>query len=520
MDNCVFAESSNFYCEDNKNIAESIFKQYERVIIESLITSFGLDFLIKDSHGGDVDTIHNVRQIGRDSEMFYKNRHNQKSYESNDKYNSHEYHSHDTYKAINCEVSKMRKSGILYDAYTGEMIKRNGKSDLDHVISAKEIHEDRGRILAGLNGADLANCNENLKPTNPHTNRTKKALSMNEFLDRYGNEYTDKQKKNMRELDSESRKSYEMKIASEYYTSSRFKNDVAKAAGNTGIKMGLRQALGFVFAEIWFAVKDEFSYVKTGLNMDMGEFFKAISHGVKKGFENAKIKYKALFSKFIDGAVSGALSSITTTICNIFFTTSKNIVKIIRQSYVSIVEALKIIFINPDNLEMGERIKAVAKVLAVGASIILGTVVSEAISKTAVGAIPVIGDIVQTFCGTLITGIVSCTLLYFLDRSEISNKLVNILNNFHTITTEVNCFRSQAEYFEKCAAEILSIDIDKFRKETYEFNTFANKIDNVKNERELNLLLKDTMRKMGISSPYGDDFNTFMKDKSRKLVIG
>ena len=50
--------------------------------LESLITSFGLDFLLmKDRHGGDVDTIHNVRQIGQDEQMTYKNESNQKAYE-------------------------------------------------------------------------------------------------------------------------------------------------------------------------------------------------------------------------------------------------------------------------------------------------------------------------------------------------------------------------------------------------------------------------------------------------------
>ena len=37
--------------------------------------------------------------------------------------------------------------------------------------------------------------------------------------------------------------------------------------------------------------------------------------------------------KFKEGAISGLLSSLTTTICNIFFTTAKNIVKIIRYAY-------------------------------------------------------------------------------------------------------------------------------------------------------------------------------------------
>ena len=56
-----------------ESIYDSLFKQYERVVLESLITSFGLDMLMGDKHGGDVDTIHNVRQIGKDEQMRYKN---------------------------------------------------------------------------------------------------------------------------------------------------------------------------------------------------------------------------------------------------------------------------------------------------------------------------------------------------------------------------------------------------------------------------------------------------------------
>lgn len=62
------------------NVYNSIFEQYERVVIQSLITSFGLDFLVRDQHGGDVDTVHNVRQIGIDEQMKYKNKKNEEAY--------------------------------------------------------------------------------------------------------------------------------------------------------------------------------------------------------------------------------------------------------------------------------------------------------------------------------------------------------------------------------------------------------------------------------------------------------
>ena len=69
------------------------------VLVESLISSFGLDFLIKDQHGGDVDTIHNVRQIGKDEQMTYKNAKNEKDYEQRGDYNSSMYHNDPRFKA-------------------------------------------------------------------------------------------------------------------------------------------------------------------------------------------------------------------------------------------------------------------------------------------------------------------------------------------------------------------------------------------------------------------------------------
>lgn len=122
----------------------------------------------------------------------------------------------------------------------------------------------------------------------------------------------------------------------------------------------------------------------------------------------------------------GALSSPTTSLCNIFFTTAKIVVRLIRQTYVSIVQAAKVLFINPDNLPFGDRMRAVAKILATGASIAVGVLVSEAVNNTPIGKMPVLGGIIQTFCGAFVTRIMTCTLLYFLDRSKLMNKLVDL----------------------------------------------------------------------------------------------
>ena len=38
--------------QPNSGVMSDLFSQYERVIVESIITSFGLDFLVPDTHGG------------------------------------------------------------------------------------------------------------------------------------------------------------------------------------------------------------------------------------------------------------------------------------------------------------------------------------------------------------------------------------------------------------------------------------------------------------------------------------
>lgn len=536
--NTISKLTEDYYPDEKNSVYDDLFKQYNRVVIESLLTSFGLDMLlVKDQYGGDVDTIHNVEKIGEythswnngkiqiknekyDPLMKYKSLRNEENYKNREEYNSKSYHKHENYIATNKENSKLKKEGMLYDGYTGEKIEVNGKTNLDHIISAKEINDDRVRILAGLKGEDLANSPENLIITNESLNKSKSAYSMNEFLNKEKNReekrYSEESIKRMENLDKRARKAYKTKLNIAYYTSSNFRNDLLKSSANVGVRMGLRQAVGFLLTEVVFTVMDEFKKLKTE---KLDEIFVAISNGIKKGFENAKLKYKELLSKFKDGAIAGIIGSLTTTLTNIFFTTSKNIIRVIRQSWVSLVEALKIVLFNPDNLPFGERMRAVAKILATTASVIVSIVVREVLTKIGIATIPVVGDELVTFIEILSMGLTSCTLLYFLDRSEIVNKAVNFLNNLPTVSNALYYYKEQAKYFEQYAAQILSIDVESFEREIEKFNSIANKLENAKDENELNSILVGFYKEMKIKLPWEGDFDSFMKDKNSVLIF-
>ena len=532
-----------------ENVYGSIFKEYKKVVVDSLITSFGLDLLIQnrmDQYGGDVDTVHNVRKIGMDPNMKYKSAKNEAAYKARGEYNKGDYHSHNNFtQKKSQERHKWQETGHdIQDAYTNKGIGFHGhthaispdkKAELDHIVECKAIHEDRGRVLSGLSGVDLGNSDDNLAFTNKSLNASMGSWARQkneaykkehgcdapmELVDMraYVNEHPDLEpetKKNMLEYYDKAKKSYDHKINRTYYTSRSFFNDSAKAAAKMGLAMGARQALGLVFSEIWFAVEDEFKNAKQN-----GEsLFKGIGNGIKKGLENAKSKYKKLWSRFIEGSLSGVLSSITTTLCNIFFTTSKRVVHIVRQTWASMVEAVKILLFNPDCLPFGERFRAAAKIIATGASVVVGSLVGDLINKTGVGAIPVLGGIIQNFCTLLVTGIMSCSLLYLLDHNSAINKIVNVLNQIPTVDDIVIYYQRQGELLEAYCAKLQDLDIETFKKEVNTIIHAVDILDDVKNEQDLTVALKSICLRLNIPSPYGDcaDINTFMEDKSNVL---
>lgn len=525
--------------DPEEDLFAGIWSEYERVIIESLITSFGLDSLIKDQHGGDVDTIINVRQVGIDPKMQYKNQQNKENYENRGEYNTAVYHSDPAFTRIKRSARKIfdKFGTTIPDAYLNdnELIPRNNKTiprehqgQLDHVISAKKIHDDPGRVLAGLNGTELANNPSNLRFTNACLNLNKSDMTVDEYIawceanpekvnwnGKKGEPLPNSVKDNLKREFGRAKKEYDAKLARTYYTSPKFMKDTASAATNRGIEMGLRQAIGFVFAEVWFVTKKEMQEIP--INSDMEFMLKTVGRGIRKGFKSAKNKYKVLLDKFKNGAIAGILSSFTNTICNIFFTTAKELNKCIRQVYASIVEAGKILLCNPDNYLFGDRIKAASIVIATGASVLAGTIVGESLKMTSLGALPEIGDFVTTFTSSLVSGLLSCTFLIFLDRSRFMNRLITELNK---IPSEANNYAEIADAMEHLASKLEKLDITKFKEDTTRYKNIAIQISNCENEDILNQYLLSTYKDLNINLPWQrGELGGHMKNRFKKLVF-
>lgn len=453
--------------------------------------------LFEDKIGGNVNTVHNVRN------NIYATAEEKAKYENREKYDkniSENYHSSPDYKKINNENSKLKEQGKLYDAYTGEKIRINDKSDLDHTISASEIHEDQGRILADLDGIKLANDSSNLNVTSDSTNRSKKHKTMEKFskeLDKKSperknriqelsskNELSDKEQKELTklkkldkfnkekamELDKKARKSYEKKINNGYYKSKKFRNETLKAAGNDALKMGVQQAIRLLLYESTRAIYDEFkSMVNAGVEIE-GNFFESLKTRISRIIFKIKSKLIPVLKSFKDGALSGFLSSLITTLVNAFFTTGKNMVKIIREGFLGIIKALKFMIFPPPTVSKEEAIKQGLKILSTSVFVGVGIIIEESL-KTLILGFPMLipySSIITSVSLGIIVGVLSSISSYIIDTIFFNLNMPKDLQSFEELEKNLDL---QNEVLKKIESlSLLAINIKekyvKFEKHT------------------------------------------------------
>lgn len=514
--------------------------EINQVVTKSLVTTFGLDFLLfEDKKGGDVDTINNVRQ------GIWVTEAEKTKYENREKYDSTAYHQHHNYIQKGRNDKQAQENGTLKDNYRkSKNLSKGQNRDLDHVISAHEIHNDAGRMLAELDGVALANQDSNLSSTTSSINRTKKQHSVDKFLDNLPEtinnreielsklnqklegmpqstpqerhelqQVQDKIRKKqqsldeLKQVDSESMKKVDQKARAEtdkqinsYYQSTKFFKASLTSAGIAGLKMGLRETLGLILAEIWFEIKAAipsiYAKYKT-VEFRVKNFLGDLKDTVLNIIERVKHRFKDVVSSFRDATITGIFASLSTTVLNVFLTTTKLWGRIIRESWLNLIKVMKMAFFNPENLSTGELTKATFKILSASIGLIIGMLIHE--SLAALNSLP-LGSLVVDFVSALTSGIVILTLNYFIEQSEImqnfwtyldriKTKYEKVLDNFKEINKELDRYILELTQLE------FGLNIDEISK-------FTEQLTNSNSELERNILLKQEIEKQEIKLPF------------------
>lgn len=474
---------NNFILNKDSNYGEKCFNydsfnkilgEYKGVILNSLITAFGLEQIIfSDKDGGNVQTIHNAKE-GIYANSIFRER-------GERKYNRDDYATSSYMN--NRRKQDFKKNDKIYDCYTGRELPKDGRAHLEHIVSAKENHDRIDmRILFDKNEmSTIINQKDNTTYIYGSMNQSKSDTPLREWENKISNkdnnktngEYYGVNSEIAYDADDKARKTIDDQVARrklEHYS-----EGIVKDSLKQGSQLAIRQGLGIVFTEVTISIIDEIPEVIRRLkgNFSIEKFFSSMGSLVSSAFERVKLKLGHILETIKTGFVAGVFNSIITTIINMFVTTAKNIVKLIRQAMVSITEAVRILFFDKEKRTIGERIVSAAKVIVIGASTVLGVLVEQTLSSTLNGTgiitIPVIGpilgDIIPIFTGTVLTGLLSITFLYFMDNSKVIKKLIEFINKVseNCFDRSLNTIKEANNLLDEYIANLCSMDIDGLR---------------------------------------------------------
>jgi hypothetical protein len=395
-------------------------------ILEDVSSQFMIGDVIarNDKEGGSVNTIHNVRK------GIYATEDERSKFEALPDYDSNPYHSHRGYRSQNRQSSELQKAGRLTDAYTNQPIPRNAKKELDHTVSAKEIQQDPGRVLAELNGPDLANHPSNLNPTTQPINSSKKDLPMSEFIKSSQNGSRkdkpfakDIDPEKAMDLDKKSRNEIEAKIRSEYYTSKKFQTQALNEAVKSGGRQYVQTAIGTVLKKsigiLWTETSDFFTS-KEFKSKGWKKKLKSRLQNVGQKF--VEMDLKTMLHNSLHTFIEGFFTSLITTIINIFVTTAKRVIRLIREGISSLYKAFKFLY-SPSEYSREEKYHEFGKILIAGLGVGLGIMIYEAIDTLpfikAINAIPFIGEAISLSLSSLFTGLLTVILVFLWDRLDL-----------------------------------------------------------------------------------------------------
>lgn len=350
------------------------------------------------------------------------------------------------YKDANKAMKEQQKSGNLKDEYTGKNISQNDNANLDHVVSRKELYENARRKQAGINTEDLANKDENLKPTNESLNKSKGAKSVDEYISereqrekhlREQNERANKKidESNMSDVEKQKAKEKNNKRLQDKLNADddlmkkadkkarkAINKDIAKGVAKETAKKAGKDALKQM------AVSALFSLLKEIMN-GFVKFLKSQAKSFKSFLEEMKKAIKAFFEKITNVLKTGASSVVGTIVTEIFgpiVSTFRKLASLIKQGISSVMEAVR--YLNdkenkkkPFSVKVAQVGKIITSSLVAGGAIFLGELF-EKLLLSVPGMqieIPLLGtlaNVIGMFLASLVSGIVGAIIINFIDK--------------------------------------------------------------------------------------------------------
>lgn len=350
------------------------------------------------------------------------------------------------YKEANKAMKEQQQSGNLKDEYTGKNINQNEHANLDHVVSRKELYENMRRKQAGINTEDLANKDENLKPTNESLNKSKNATSVENYIKtreqreqrlREQNERANKKIDESSMSDVEKKKAKEKndkrlqdkldandKLMKKADKEARcaINKDIAKGVAKETAKKAGKDALKQM------AVSALFSLLKEVMN-GFVRFLKSQAKSFEVFLEEMEEAIKSFFEKISNVLHTGASSVVGTIVTEIIGpikNTFSKLASLIKQGVSSVIEAVRYLKDKenknkPFSVKVAQVGKIITAGIVAGGAIFLGELFEKLLLSVPGMQIelPLLGtlaNVIGMFLASLVSGLVGAVIINLLDK--------------------------------------------------------------------------------------------------------
>lgn len=408
---------------------QKLFADCQQQVISQIIGPFGLSIaMFEDRNGGNVTTLHNFSREGAD----YIADKDKSSHEQSRKDYDREEYSDPTFAKKSEDHRAKGKDG-----YTGKDCAPEDM-DLDHATSLKTISKSKKVHLALETGESLdrvkemANSDENLVATHKSINRSKGGGSLDELVERKGEEY---------ELDPElvaqAKERSDEHIVSTINAALMKKQGVEllQTGGKQAAMMGVREALGLLLTELVNGLFNEFKVlIKQGIEAG-NTLFEEIRERLARVIESVVKKIPDAMGQMFQGGVSGFMSNLLTFLINNFLSAAKRFVTMIREGLLGLFRAFKMIFFPPQHMTGDQALQEGLKILTTVVVTSVGLLLNETVA-TFMATVPFLkpfADLITPVLIGIMTGLLSAFLAYQIDclfdryRHSLSEKFMDEL---------------------------------------------------------------------------------------------
>lgn len=421
----VEALLSDLRASFNRDRLELFLGETKSGVISSIAGPFGLGKIVSayDKTGGNVTTVNNANNgvYAKDEDHYKREDYTHtKNSEGRQFANAGENSAGAVYTR-----SQMDENHIVQDAYTGKLVKADTTSP-DHVESLSQYHKDGGFMQNSKDKADFATDENNLALTDRSINQSMRDFDKETWLSKKNSDGVEN--KDRFDIDEQKlkaqiergRETSQKHLPSDTDKASYYLRNSAATGVNEGVKMGIQQAFGSLLIEFFSSsiieIKDAYN---NGIEGD--SLYKDIKSRLVRIGRNVASKWEGVIEGFSAGFISGFISNLITTLVNMFVTTAKRVVRMIREGVFSLLKALKLMLFPPAEMSFVEAMHEATKLIAAGGIVIAGVALEEIIEKlvlTVPFLVPIAAIVTAVIVGSL-TAITMSLVAYLIDQMDV-----------------------------------------------------------------------------------------------------